>query len=164
MAARSGAVTGTADPSGIAGAGRRLSLAELHRVPAAFRPAIDPRQRRVRIVHLGIGAFHRAHQAWYTEECGDWGSCGVTQRSPRVAEQLAPQDDLYTLLVRDGTESLSADRQTSIQKPAFRSLGNCGRLRFPKACLYSWSHTQSDALWSRRPRKIRLLPSATEKL
>src|ERR1022692_3151070 len=105
MAARSGAVTGTADPSGIAGAGRRLSLAELHRVPAAFRPAIDPRQRRVRIMHLGIGAFHRAHQAWYTEECGDWGSCGVTQRSPRVAEQLAPQDDLYTLLVRDGTEA-----------------------------------------------------------
>jgi fructuronate reductase len=105
MAARSGAVTGTADSSGIAGAGRRLSLAELHRVPAAFRPAIDPRQRRVRIVHLGIGAFHRAHQAWYTEECGDWGSCGVTQRSPRVAEQLAPQDDLYTLLVRDGTEA-----------------------------------------------------------
>ncbi|MGP7999138.1 MAG: mannitol dehydrogenase family protein [Streptosporangiaceae bacterium] len=84
---------------------RRLSLAELPRLPAAFRPAIDPRQRRVRIVHLGIGAFHRAHQAWYTEECGDWGSCGVTQRSPRVVEQLAPQDNLYTLLVRDGAEA-----------------------------------------------------------
>jgi fructuronate reductase len=88
----------------MAGAGRRLSLAELHRVPAAFRPAIDPRQRRVRLVHLGIGAFHRAHQAAYTEKCGDWGSCGVTQRSPRVAEQLAPQDCLYTLLVSDGTD------------------------------------------------------------
>ncbi len=84
---------------------RRLSLAGLHRVPAAFRPAIDPRQRRVRIVHLGIGAFHRAHQAAYTEECGDWGSCGVTQRGPRVVEQLAPQDGLYTLLVRDGADA-----------------------------------------------------------
>jgi len=82
---------------------RRLSLAELHRVPAAFRPAVDPRQRRVRIVHLGIGAFHRAHQAAYTEDCGDWGSCGFTQRSPQVVGQLAPQDCLYTLLVRDGT-------------------------------------------------------------
>ena len=91
--------------SGMPGGDRRLSLAELHRVPAAFRPAIDPRQRRVRIVHLGIGAFHRAHQAAYTEECGDWGSCGVTQRSPRVVEQLAPQDSLYTLLVRDGTDA-----------------------------------------------------------
>lgn len=88
------------------GAGdRRLSLAELDRVPAAFRPVIDPRQRRVRLVHLGIGAFHRAHQAAYTEECGDWGGCGVSQRSPRVAAELAPQDCLYTLLVRDGTRS-----------------------------------------------------------
>ncbi len=86
-------------------ADRRLSLAELGRVPAAFRPAVDPRQRRVRLVHLGIGAFHRAHQAFYTEECGDWGSCGVTQRSARVAGQLAPQDCLYTLLVRDGADA-----------------------------------------------------------
>jgi len=70
-----------------------------------LRPAVDPRQRRVRLVHLGIGAFHRAHQATYTEECGDWGSCGVTQRSPRVAEDLVPQDCLYTVLVRDGTRS-----------------------------------------------------------
>lgn len=84
---------------------RRLSLAELDQVPAAFRPAIDPRQRQVRMVHLGIGAFHRAHQATYTEECGDWGSCGVTQRSPRVATELAPQDCLYTLYVRDGARS-----------------------------------------------------------
>ena len=91
--------------SGMPGRDRRLSLAELHRVPAASRPAIDPRQRRVRLVHLGIGAFHRAHQAAYTEDCGDWGSCGVTQRSPRVVEQLAPQDGLYTLLVRDGTDA-----------------------------------------------------------
>ena len=97
MAARGRAVTQAAD--------RRLSLAELHRVPAAFRPAIDPRQRRVRIVHLGIGAFHRAHQAVYTEDCGDWGSCGVTQRSPQVVEQLAPQDCLYTLLVREGSRA-----------------------------------------------------------
>ena len=85
--------------------GPRLSLAGLTRVPAAYRPAIDPRQRRVRIVHLGIGAFHRAHQAYYTEESGDWGSCGVTQRSPRVAQQLAPQDCLYTLLVRDSDDA-----------------------------------------------------------
>ena len=95
-------MTVTTGPFGINDdGGPRLSLAGLTRVPAAYRPAIDPRQRRVRIVHLGIGAFHRAHQAYYTEESGDWGSCGVTQRSPRVAQQLAPQDCLYTLLVRD---------------------------------------------------------------
>jgi len=99
-------VTGTTGPFWANDdSGPRLSLAGLTRVPAAYRPAIDPRQRRVRIVHLGIGAFHRAHQAYYTEESGDWGSCGVTQRSPRVAEQLAPQDCLYTLLVRDGADA-----------------------------------------------------------
>jgi fructuronate reductase len=98
-------VTGTTGPFWITDdGGPRLSLAGLTRVPAAYRPAIDPRQRRVRIVHLGIGAFHRAHQAYYTEESGDWGSCGVTQRSPRVAQQLAPQDCLYTLLVRDSED------------------------------------------------------------
>ena len=83
----------------------RLSLARLNRVPAAYRPAVDPRQRRVRIVHLGIGAFHRAHQAYYTEESGDWGTCGVTQRSASVLGQLGPQDGLYTLLVREGAEA-----------------------------------------------------------
>ncbi len=68
---------------------------------------MDPRALAVGIVHLGIGAFHRAHQAVYTEDAiaaegGDWGICGVSQRSPAVVEQLAPQDGLYTLAQRDG--------------------------------------------------------------
>ena len=55
----------------------------------------------VGIVHLGIGAFHRAHQAVYTEDAGDgWGICGVSQRSPDVIDRLAPQDGLYAVLVR----------------------------------------------------------------
>jgi fructuronate reductase len=98
-------VTGTTGPFGMMDGEPRLSFAELQRVPAAYRPVIDPRQRRVRMVHLGIGAFHRAHQSFYTEQSGDWGTCGVTQRSPRVAEQLAPQDCLYTLLVRDSADA-----------------------------------------------------------
>ena len=57
---------------------------------------MDPGALTVGIVHLGIGAFHRAHQAIYTEDAiaaagGDWGICGVTQRSPAVVEQLAPR-------------------------------------------------------------------------
>ena len=83
----------------------RLSLPTLGTVPAPLRPPIDPRQLRVGIVHLGIGAFHRAHQAAFTEDAivaagGDWGICGVTERSPDVVEQLAPQDGLYTLVER----------------------------------------------------------------
>lgn len=58
------------------------------------------------IVHLGIGAFHRAHQAWYTDlvlrnHPGDWAICGVSLRSPTVRDQLQPQQGFYSLLERD---------------------------------------------------------------
>ncbi|RLP06778.1 mannitol dehydrogenase family protein [Propionibacterium australiense] len=62
--------------------------------------------QRTGIVHMGIGAFHRAHQAVYTQDAfaatGDdrWGICGVTQRSDRVRRQLAGQDGLYGVLER----------------------------------------------------------------
>jgi fructuronate reductase len=83
----------------------RLSLRNLSQVPAARRPRVDPRELGVGIVHLGIGAFHRAHQAEFTEDAvaahgGNWGICGVTQRSASVVEQIGPQDGLYTLLTR----------------------------------------------------------------
>jgi fructuronate reductase len=57
----------------------------------------------VRIVHLGLGNFFRAHQAWYTEHAPDaaeWGIAAFTGRSPAAAEALAPQDGLYTLVTR----------------------------------------------------------------
>ncbi|GGC90794.1 mannitol dehydrogenase [Tersicoccus solisilvae] len=55
----------------------------------------------VRLVHLGLGAFHRAHQAWYTEQAADeWGIAAFTGRSPEAAEQLTSQDGLYTLVER----------------------------------------------------------------
>ena len=53
---------------------------------------------QVGILHLGIGAFHRAHQAVFTEDAAlasdehGWGICGVTQRSAAVVDQLRPQD------------------------------------------------------------------------
>jgi fructuronate reductase len=93
-------------------AARRLSLATLD--PTAgdgkrtswIAPAVDPRALRVGIVHLGIGAFHRAHQAVFTELAAaatgrdDWGITGVTQRSASVRDQLGPQDGLYSVLER----------------------------------------------------------------
>ena len=79
-----------------------LSLATLDRVPPAVaRPAYDPRSVGTGIVHLGIGAFHRAHQAIYTDDAlaqkgGAWGICGVSLRSPDVRDRMTPQDGLYT--------------------------------------------------------------------
>ena len=79
-----------------------LSLATLDRAPPAVaRPAYDPRSVDIGIVHLGIGAFHRAHQAIYTDDAlaqkrGAWGICGVSLRSPDVRDRMTPQDGLYT--------------------------------------------------------------------
>ncbi|QDB79691.1 mannitol dehydrogenase family protein [Georgenia sp. 311] len=57
----------------------------------------------VRIAHLGLGNFFRAHQAWYTmhaEDGAEWGIAAFTGRRPDAARALAPQDGLYTLVVR----------------------------------------------------------------
>jgi fructuronate reductase len=67
------------------------------------RPADGPPARPVRIVHLGLGNFFRAHQAWYTELAPDgdeWGIAAFTGRSAALADALSAQDGLYTLITR----------------------------------------------------------------
>jgi len=82
----------------------RLSLASLDRVARSIaRPGYAVDALGIGIVHLGIGAFHRAHQAIYTDDAlakapGPWGICGVSLRSPDVRDRLAPQDGLYTAI------------------------------------------------------------------
>src|SRR4029453_5591481 len=59
----------------------------------------------VRIVPLGVGNFHRAHQAWYTPHSPDaaqWGIAAFTGRRTDMADALRPQDGLYTLITRSG--------------------------------------------------------------
>jgi fructuronate reductase len=87
----------------------RLSADQLNRLdPAVERPGYDRDEQAVGIVHFGIGAFHRAHQAWYTDaamNAGDrnWAITGVSLRSASVAEQMNPQDGLYTLVERSAS-------------------------------------------------------------
>jgi len=82
----------------------RLSLASLDRVARSIaRPGYAVDALGIGIVHLGIGAFHRAHQAIYTDDAlakapGPWGICGVSLRSPDVRDRLTPQDGLYTAI------------------------------------------------------------------
>lgn len=56
------------------------------------------------IVHLGIGAFHRAHMAIYVDDIlrldPSWGIIGASLRRPDTRNALAPQDFLYTVLTR----------------------------------------------------------------
>lgn len=58
--------------------------------------------RRPRIVHLGVGAFARAHLAWYTQHASGepWGITAFTGRSPDMADALTAQDCRYTLVTR----------------------------------------------------------------
>ena len=102
----------------------RLAPETLGRLPPdVARPQYDPSAQRVGIVHFGIGAFHRAHQAWYTDmamsggETG-WAISGVSLRSGTVAAQLNPQDGLYTLTERggdgDGTGLIGSVREVLV--------------------------------------------------
>ena len=90
--------------------GDRLCDARLASLPARVsRPAYDRAAQRTGIVHFGIGAFHRAHQAVYTDDAmaagdRDWAIAGVSLRSPDVRDQLHPQNGLYTLSQRDAED------------------------------------------------------------
>ncbi|MBX3078707.1 MAG: mannitol dehydrogenase family protein [Cryobacterium sp.] len=58
-------------------------------------------RERTGIIHIGLGAFHRAHQAWYTHTAApEWGITAFTGRQPRAAELLAAQGCRYTLVER----------------------------------------------------------------
>lgn len=90
----------------------RLGRANLDRLPPGVRrPAYHRSQVMRGIVHLGLGAFHRAHQAAVIDDCiaagsGGWGIVGASLRSPDTRDALAPQDHLYTVAIRsaEGTE------------------------------------------------------------
>lgn len=87
----------------------RLSLASLANARAA-RPGYDPRAASVGIVHLGLGNFHRAHQAMYTDAVLGrdlrWGICGISLKSRGVVDALAAQDGLYSVVAK-GSEGAS---------------------------------------------------------
>lgn len=105
-------------------------LSDINKLPeSVIRPRYVPTEHGTGIVHLGLGAFHKAHQARYVDDAlaaqgGDWRITGVSLRSDAPSKELTPQNGLYTLLERDadGTRarvigsianalSLSNDRQ-----------------------------------------------------
>jgi fructuronate reductase len=88
----------------------RLSAATLDQLPTEVRrPRYDRSSVECGIVHLGPGAFHRVHQAWYAEQWlatdRRWGIAGVSLRSDALRAALAAQDGLYTLAVVDESPS-----------------------------------------------------------
>ncbi|WP_230531544.1 mannitol dehydrogenase family protein [Microvirga roseola] len=99
----------------------RLNGTTLAGLPAGIqRPRYDRSAVTAGIVHLGIGAFHRAHQAVYTDDIlihdPRWGIVAASLRSPDTYDALDPQDGLYTLSVR------------SHEGEALRVIGSIGRV------------------------------------
>lgn len=80
--------------------------------PSVSTPKYARENHGVGIVHLGLGAFHKAHQAYYTDRAleasgGDWRIMGVSIRNCDAADQINAQDGVFTLLSRDanGTDA-----------------------------------------------------------
>ncbi|UXA55036.1 mannitol dehydrogenase family protein [Xanthomonas prunicola] len=108
----------------------RLSTTTLaQRHSAVLTPNYNREHTRIGIVHLGAGAFHRAHQAVYIDdllaEDPNWAISAVSLHSPQVRDALHPQDGLYTLVLLDEHPQLrvigairevlcAADEQTAV--------------------------------------------------
>ncbi|WP_440972580.1 mannitol dehydrogenase family protein [Pseudomonas koreensis] len=84
----------------------KLNKPNLHRLaPEVQLPAYSLNETRQGIAHIGVGGFHRAHQAYYTDalmntgQALDWAICGVGLRAEdrRARDDLKEQDYLFTL-------------------------------------------------------------------
>ncbi|ANH98362.1 mannitol dehydrogenase [Pseudomonas koreensis] len=84
----------------------KLNKSNLHRLaPEVQLPAYSLGDTRQGIAHIGVGGFHRAHQAYYTDalmntgQALDWAICGVGLRAEdrRARDDLKEQDYLFTL-------------------------------------------------------------------
>ena len=92
---------------GPSSAARLLSRAALPSLPSGIsRPSYDVRTLRPGIVHLGVGGFHRAHQAVYLDRLAEldpalgWSVAGVGTRSSAIRDDLLAQECLYTVMER----------------------------------------------------------------
>lgn len=85
----------------------RLTLASIDRLEKQSRPLVDPSTLKPRILHFGLGAFHRAHQAVYIEIAAaksnePWGIVAVAPSSMKSVDDMRAQDCLYSVTERDG--------------------------------------------------------------
>lgn len=83
-----------------------------HKIPC---PTYDRSKIKTGIVHVGIGGFHRAHEAYYTDRLlhdqtiTDWGICGIAllEYDTKIHNTLKEQDGLYTLIIKELDGSLT---------------------------------------------------------
>ena len=117
--------------------------------------AVTPSQRLtrsepappVRMVHLGLGAFFRAHLAWYTQHAhgaGEWGIAAFTGRTATAAHALAAQDGLYTLVTRGaGGDTTEVVRSVAAVHASTDHEAFLGYLRDPAVVVVSLTVTEA---------------------
>ena len=117
----------------------------LSRAAGAGRPAAP-----VRIAHLGVGNFFRAHQAWYTNQAPDaaeWGIAAFTGRSAAMAEALTPQDGLYTLITRgQDSDTFEVISSLTAVHPATDHAAWLGYLASPQLAIVTMTVTEAGYL------------------
>jgi mannitol 2-dehydrogenase len=95
----------------------KLNIKNLRKLPKeVIVPAYDRSEIKTGIVHIGVGSFHRAHQACYTDLLlhnpaeKDWGICGIAllDSDRKLIDTLVRQDGLYTLMITQSDGILSA--------------------------------------------------------
>ena len=110
----------------------------------------------IRAVHLGVGNFFRAHQAWYTQRANEagsgrdsdgtdrWGIAAFTGRSAAIADELAPSQGLYTLATKgpDGASYETIDVLSAVH-PADDSAAWCRYLASPQVAVVTSTVTEA---------------------
>ena len=112
------------------------------------RPAYEVGGVATGIIHIGLGAFHRAHQAVYADTVlksdPRWGICGVSLKTPRVTHALARQDGLYSVLEK-GATGTSARVIGAVRETRFLGAGPAGVIaRFSDPAVHVVSLTVTE--------------------
>lgn len=101
----------------------------------------------IRIVHLGLGGFFRAHQAWYTGAAPDaarWGIAAFTGRSRTLADRLNHQDGRYTLVVRGPErDEMAVQRAVVAAHPGTDLVSWCDYLTRPQVAVVTLTVTEA---------------------
>jgi len=94
-----------------------LNAENIAKLPKEVKiPAYDRSKIKTGIAHIGVGGFHRSHEAFYTDQVlhhqndMDWGICGISllENDRNIFDTLVRQDCLYTLMITESDGTLSA--------------------------------------------------------
>lgn len=106
----------------------------------------------VRIVHMGAGAFFKAHQAWYTSKVdvkNEWGIATFSGRSPETINELNSQDCVYTLIERDAlNEEVNQIESIVAAYDGSDEFAFCNLLADPKVTLVTLTITEAGYRFS----------------